>query len=436
MANERRRINSSACQRQASLAHFTATPKKTMKLHTSHRLAVVSSLFLMLAACGGGGDAPAPAPTPTPAPPAVTINGQVVASFAAADGTTDQGRTATAFAYAEKAGDLPATPVLNVSNNVLNVTGSFKNANGSTFGGVGIDIPLRDADRDQIQSGATKVQFSLASTGTNKTLKFKIKAVGAQANGCVPAASVTVTSTQTNYELALTDANFKLPDFCGGATATNPALAGTLAKVGALEVSDEAFPATGTATVGIHLGSVAFAPKPATPATSALSITGAFSFEYGTGASGNALAESGTAYTLSGNRTSATESWAATVAVLPLTQTSDLSGWPALSINLASTGNSQLVIMLQSADAVDDGCFPSYVVTGLSGTATTRVIPFSSFSLANNPDPNCAAASATRPDTAVALTKLKQFQIRDMKGSTGLDAVSVVIGKPVLLSGQ
>lgn len=409
-----------------------------MNIHNPCRLAVVSSLFLMLAACGGGGDspAPAPAPTPAPAPAPVSINGQVVASFSAADGSTDQGKTATGFAYAEKAGDMPSTPVLNASGNVLNVTSSFNNTKGSTYGGVGIDIPLRDADRNQIQSGATKVQFSLASTGTNKTLKFKIKAVGVQPNGCVPVASVTVTATQTNYELALTDANFKLPDFCGGPTATNPGLAATLANVGAFEVSDEAFPASGTATVGIHLGSIAFAPKPATPATSALSITGAFSFEYGTAATGHALAESNTAYTLTGSRTSATESWAATVAVLPLTTTSDLSGWPALSINLASTGNSQLVIMLQSADATDDGCFPSYVVTGLNGTPSTRVIPFSSFSLANNPDPNCATAGATRPDTAVALTKLKQFQIRDLKGSTGLDAVSVVIGKPVLVSGQ
>jgi hypothetical protein len=405
-----------------------------MNIDNTHRLAAVSTLFLLLAACGGGGSS-APVPAPAPAVP-VTINGQVVASFTAADGSTDQGRTASAFAYAEKVGDLPSAPVLSVGSNLLKVSSAFSNTGGSTFGGVGIEIPLRDADRNQVQSGATKVQFSLASTGTNKTLKFKIKAVGSTPNGCVPAASVTVTATQTNYELALTDANFKLPDFCPGATASNPALAGTLANVGAIEVSDEAFPSTGSATVGIQVGNIAFAPKPATPATSAVSIGGPFSFEYGTGASGNALVESDSAYTLTGNRTSATESWAATVAVLPLTATSDVSGWPALSINLASTGNSQVVLMLQSTDAVDDGCFPSYVVTGLSGTAATRVIPFSSFSLANNPDANCAAASATRPDTAQALTKLKQFQIREMKGSTGLDAVSVVIGKPVLLSGQ
>jgi hypothetical protein len=410
-----------------------------MKINSSYRLASVSSLFLLLAACGGssGGGAPAPAPAPAPAAvPIATINGHIVASFTATDGSTNQGRTATAFAYAERVGDTPSTPVLSVSSSILNVSSSFSNTGGSTFGGVGIDIPLRDADRNQVQSGATKVQFSLASTGTNKTLKFKIKAVGAQPNGCVPSASVTVTATQTNYELALTEANFKLPDFCPGATASNPALAGTLANIGAIEVSDEAFPSTGSATVGIQLGSIAFAPVPATPATSAISITGPFSFEYGTGASGHALAESNSAYTLTGNRTSATESWAATVAVLPLTAESDVSGWPALSINLASTGNSQLVIMLQSGDAFDDGCFPSYVVTGLSGTAATRVIPFSSFSLANNPDAACATPSATRPDTALALTKLKQFQIRELKGSTGLDAVSVVIGKPVLLSGQ
>ena len=408
-----------------------------MNIDNSHRLAALSTLFLLLAGCGGGGTPVPPTgsvPAPSPAVP-VTINGQVVASFTAADGSTDQGRTASAFAYAEKAGDLPSAPVLSVSNNLLNVSSSFSNTGGSTFGGVGIEVPLRDADRNQVQSGATKVQFSLASTGTNKTLKFKIKALGSTPNGCVPAASVTVTATQTNYELALTEANFKLPDFCTP-TATNPALAGTLANVGAIEVSDEALPSTGSATVGIHLGSIAFAPKPATPATSAVSITGPFSFEYGTGATGNALAESASAYTLTGHRTAATESWAATVAVLPLTATSDVSGWPALSINLASTSNSQVVLMLQSADAVDDGCFPSYVVTGLSGTAATHVIPFSSFSLANNPDATCAAASATRPDTALALTKLKQFQIRELKGSAGLDAVSVVIGKPVLLSGQ
>lgn len=407
-----------------------------MNIDNSHRLAALSTLFLLLAGCGGGGTPVPPlGSAPSPAVPA-TIDGQVVASFSAADGTTDQGRTASAFAYAEKAGDLPVAPTLSVASKVLDVTSSFSNTGGSAFGGVGIDIPLRDADRNQVQSGATKVQFSLASTGTNKTLKFKIKAVGATPNGCVPSASVTVTATQTSYELALTDANFKLPDFCTGPTATNPALAGTLANIGSIEVSDEAFPSTGSATVGIHVGSIAFAPKPAAPATSAVSITGPFAFQYGTGATGAAMAESSSAYTLTGNRTSATESWAATVAVLPLTTTSDVSGWAALSLNLASTSNSQVVVMLQSADAVDDGCFPSYVVTGLGGTAATRVIPFSSFSLANNPDPSCAAASATRPDTALALTKLKQFQIRELKGSAGLDAVSVVIGKPVLLSGQ
>lgn len=406
-----------------------------MKINTSYRLASVSTLFLLLAACGGSSDGGAPAPAPAPAVP-VTINGHVVASFTAADGSTDQGRMATAFTYAEQAGDTPSTPVLGVSDNILNVTSSFSNTAGSTFGGVGIEIPLRDADRNQVQAGATSVQFSLASTGTNRTLKFKIKAVGSQANGCVPAASVTVTPTQTNYELALTEANFPLPAFCGGPTATNPALAGTLANVAAIEVSDEAFPTTGTATVGMHVGRIAFAPVPATPATSAISITGPFAFQFGTGASGAALADSDAAYTLTGNRTAATESWAATVAVLPLTTVSDVSGWPALSINLASTGNTELVIMLQSDDAVDDGCFPSYVVTGLSATAATRVIPFSSFSLANHPDPACATPSATRPDTALALTQLKQFQLRDIKGSAGLDAVSVVIGKPVLLSGQ
>lgn len=327
--------------------------------------------------------------------------------------------------------------MLGVSDNILNVTSSFSNTAGSTFGGVGIEIPLRDADRNQVQAGATSVQFSLASTGTNRTLKFKIKAVGSQANGCVPAASVTVTPTQTNYELALTEANFPLPGFCNGPTATNPALAGTLANVGAIEVSDEAFPTTGTASVQMHVGSIAFAPVPATPATSAVSITGPFAFQFGDEASGAALAESDAAYTLTGNRTAATPSWSATVAVLPLTTVSDVSGWPALSINLASTGNTELVVMLQANDAFEgDGCFPSYVVTGLSATAATRVIPFSSFSLANHPDPACATPSATRPDTALALTQLKQFQLRDVKGSAGLDAVSVVIGKPVLLSGQ
>jgi len=126
-----------------------------MNIDNSHRLAALSTLFFLLAGCGGGGSpVPPPGGAPSPAVP-VTIDGQVVASFTAADGSTDQGQTASAFAYAEKAGDLPVAPTLSVAGNILNVTSSFNNTGGSTFGGVGIDIPLRDADRNQVQSGAT-----------------------------------------------------------------------------------------------------------------------------------------------------------------------------------------------------------------------------------------------------------------------------------------
>src|SRR5687767_100759 len=106
-----------------------------MKINSSYRLASVSSLFLLLASCGGssGGGAPAPAPAPAPAAvPIATINGHVIASFTAADGSTDQGRMATAFTYAERAGDTPSAPVLSVSSNILNVTSSFSNTGGST----------------------------------------------------------------------------------------------------------------------------------------------------------------------------------------------------------------------------------------------------------------------------------------------------------------
>ena len=166
----------------------------------------------------------------------------------------------------------------------------------------------------------------------------------------------------------------------------------------------------------------------------AVSVNTATAFQYGTGATGGAIATNANDYTVTGTRTDTTEAWGAVVGQLKLAAAQDVSNYKSLKMSLASSSNSEVTLMLVSSGATKD-CFPSYKATGLSATAKSVTIALGDFKLANNPDPDkCAPGKTTDPDTAVAVKSLTEIQVREIKGTAGKNAVNVVIGKPLLWS--
>lgn len=166
----------------------------------------------------------------------------------------------------------------------------------------------------------------------------------------------------------------------------------------------------------------------------AVSVNTATAFQYGTGATGGAIATNANDYTVTGTRTDTTEDYGAVVGQLKFAAAQNVSGYKSLKLSLASSSNSEVTLMLVSTGATQD-CFPSYKATGLSTTAKSFTIALSEFKLANNPNPAaCAPGKTTDPDTADALKSLTEIQVREIKGAAGKNAVNVVIGKPLLWS--
>jgi|GEM_PF-3792167 len=181
-------------------------------------------------------------------------------------------------------------------------------------------------------------------------------------------------------------------------------------------------------------GGEGLALKPACSSTSDgnVPICTTSAFQYDTGAADAAVANNAGDYTLTGTRTAAAETWGAVVGQLNLYDPQNASGYKSLKLSLASSSNTQVMLMLMSSGA-KNGCYPAYVATGLSATAKNVTIPLTDFALAKNPDTdNCA--KTTDPDTAVALTNVTGLQVREVKGTAGANAVNVVIGKPLLWS--
>lgn len=180
-------------------------------------------------------------------------------------------------------------------------------------------------------------------------------------------------------------------------------------------------------------GGEGLALKPACSSTSDgnVPICSTSAMQYGIGVTAGAMASNSGDYTLTGTRTGDTQTWGAVVGQLNLYDPQDVSDYKSLKLSLASSSNTQVMLMLMSSGA-KNGCYPAYVATGLSATAANFTIALTDFALAKNPDPDkCAPSKTTDPDTAVALKNVTGLQVREIKGTAGTNAVNVVIGKPL-----
>ena len=301
-------------------------------------------------------------------------------------------------------------------------------------------------------SSYKSLKLSLASSSnTEVTLML----VSSAAKECYPTYKVTgVTSTPKSFTIALTD--FKMvnnPDAakCGPAATpvtTDPDTPLALKTVNEIQVR-EIKGTAGKNAVNVVIGkpllwstelppsTVVDTPAPPLACSSTaggnvpICTTGAF--QYDTGAADAAVANNASDYTLTGTRTAAAKPWGTVVAQLRLYAAQDVSSYKSLKLSLASSSNTEVMLMLGSSGAAKvAACYPSYKVTGVTPAAQTFIIQLTDFAMANNPDPKCTTTPYTDPDTAVALKSVTEIQVREIKGTAGKDAVNVVIGKPLL----
>lgn len=167
-------------------------------------------------------------------------------------------------------------------------------ATANAFAGFGAILTLPD----DIKAGfaaAQAIEVNLSaianpSAGATRTIKVQLKKPGTDTSGCLPTAEVQVPESLTKFVLALTAAQFPLPSFCTGPTASNPAFAGVVVDIEAIQIEDGNIAATAVVSK-ISIGKVAFAaappilpPPPPPPPSASGVLVASFSTAAGTAA--------------------------------------------------------------------------------------------------------------------------------------------------------
>jgi hypothetical protein len=393
--------------------------------------ATLGATAAALVACGGGEDL-ALNPPGDQAPSGCTASSDCAVSP----------KTATAFQY----GAGTAAGAVATHANDYTISGTRTDAT-ETWGAVVGQLNLNAA---QDVSGYKSLKLSLASSSNSEVTLMLVSSKAAKDKACYPSYVATgLSDTAKNFTIALTD--FKLasnPDKanCAPGKTTDPDTPDALKDVTAIQFR-EIKGTAGKNAVNVVVGKpllwsmdepVTQTPPPACSSISGGNVpvctTGAF--QYGTGAAAGAVATNANDYTITGTRTGATEAWGAVVGQLNLYAAQDVSSYKSLKLSLASSSNSEVMLMLMSSGAANE-CYPTYKTTGLSATPKNFTILLSDFKLTNNPDQGkCAPGKTTDPDTAAALTKVTGLQVREIKGDAGKNTVNVVVGKPLLWSGD
>jgi hypothetical protein len=219
-----------------------------MKFIRSAKWATLGTVSaLLLAACGGGGGSSDTLPTPT---------------ALAADGFT-----VGTYSYSQV--DSLKGSVVNRVEGVLEVFTSTIPASSASNGFAGFGAILTVPAGKTNFTGQQALEVNLAvtaspSSGPTRSIKVQLKTAGAQDNGCLPTATVSVPASVAKFVLALDAATFPLPAFCNGPTATNPAIGGVLPNVVALQVEDGNIAATAV-TSKLSIGKVGFTTLPPAP---------------------------------------------------------------------------------------------------------------------------------------------------------------------------
>ncbi len=138
------------------------------------------------------------------------------------------------------------------------------------------------------------------------------------------------------------------------------------------------------------------------------------------------VAVSGGLYTLNGNLGGA-GAFGGIALVLDMPANSkNWTGATQLSIQLASAGTGQdLKVRIKRAGAADDGCLPSYTVTGLTANTQTFNIDLTA---TNFPLPSFCSSTAN-PQFAGAISDIVQIQVEDNTYTSISRPVTIRVGK-------
>jgi hypothetical protein len=232
-----------------------------MKIQQLFKLSLVSSVIAVISACGGSGSSDVLPPKQTSVGLAkksaslTPVGGTKIISYTATDSTKSaQGSTLGNFTYAEnEAVNGKPIAVAVVEENILFTKGNFiKTKVGFSGMATTIDVPAAS----QNMSAATKISIQLASTGASKQLQLRLGTASATASntGCLPTYLVAVTDELITYNIDLSPANFKLPDFCGGPKPATPEFVGTKPAVTQIQVEDNSN--VSDAFIGINVGEI------------------------------------------------------------------------------------------------------------------------------------------------------------------------------------
>lgn len=197
---------------------------------------------------------PAPA-VPKPTAPAPQSAGVLLFAVPQAGGSTVQGGTHEAFAYAEKAGDA-AVDAVSVADGVARVTGTLWPQKGSSWAGIGFMTTPAEPGKTRDLSAQRSLRIQLGSaTATH----LRLRVVGADAAirdaGCYPVAVVAVTAELREIVVPLTA--FAPEGYC---EARGRSIAAVAPAVAGIEVSDPTLAGATRRAVDFRVGRIALAP--------------------------------------------------------------------------------------------------------------------------------------------------------------------------------
>lgn len=200
-------------------------------------------------------DKPAVAATAASTAPTPPIAGSLVFAVPQAGGSTAQGGSHEAFAYAEKAGDAKLDG-LAVTDGAARVTGTIWPQKGSTWAGVAFLATAGATGKTSDLSAQRSLRIQLASSTATQ---LRVRVMGAdpatREAGCYPMTMVSVSNDLREIVVPLSA--FAPEGYCA---ARGKSIASVLPAVAAIEVGDPALSGTARRTVDFRVGRIALAP--------------------------------------------------------------------------------------------------------------------------------------------------------------------------------
>ncbi len=345
-----------------------------------------------------------PPVVPPVLPPSVTttVAGTKVLDFASGPGAFSFG-----FGGGTKVGEVT------VPSSYYEVTGTLVPA------GFGAVVAAFDPPAGKnFWTGATVLSLQIAGSQSTNEVTIELEKTGAASNGCNPSFKLAVTPLLVTYNITLNPTIFALPSFCTP-DATNPALAGVMADVKRITVSDKALPTSGSRNVGIRLGEIgvvglpALAPVAGTVILNQASGGGAFSFSFGDGNKVGEATVPSTSYEVTGTLANTGMGFGAVVAAYDPTAGVQRNWTTAtkLSIQLAGSQTTNVIkIQFETAGIMSNGCVPFIDLT-VTNQLTTYSIDLTN-AVVTLPG-YCGGATPTNPLLSGVLPNVTRIALSD-----------------------